>query len=318
MRIIEESNRFADVDIIMPTLNSERTIEAGLDSIRRQKYDGRINIVIVDGGSVDQTLEIAKKYDCKVHVKKGAYMNGVNGAYNFAIKHSSSDFILRMDSDNILCGENFLSEMVKPLMEDPTINLSISVKTLGQNPNCFEQFEVSEELNNIRDIIKHGTKTSSYYVVEDLDYGLTNCAVFRRRDYLKVGDFVSDVTFLEALRVNGLSKAAIIFSANFYSPGLQYSELLKKMYRRYKKVANSLEDLKILFPQKKQSVGRMHLTLFSYFKFTAAIIYQFIKYRDRVHACGVIVATLPFVMVLIRPVSSFKIYTRYIRKMTYD
>ena len=37
MRIIKESKRLPDVDIIMPTLNSERTIEASLNSIRRKK-----------------------------------------------------------------------------------------------------------------------------------------------------------------------------------------------------------------------------------------------------------------------------------------
>ena len=58
--------------IIMPTLNSEKTIEHALKSIREQEYDQElIEILVVDGGSSDCTLSIAQKYNAKIlHNKK--------------------------------------------------------------------------------------------------------------------------------------------------------------------------------------------------------------------------------------------------------
>lgn len=50
--------------IIMPTYNSENTIEKALKSIRMQDLPKEcIEILVIDGGSTDRTIEIAKAYD---------------------------------------------------------------------------------------------------------------------------------------------------------------------------------------------------------------------------------------------------------------
>lgn len=55
------------ISIIMPTYNSERTIEKSLQSIRRQTIDqNQVEILILDGGSNDATLEIASKYNATI------------------------------------------------------------------------------------------------------------------------------------------------------------------------------------------------------------------------------------------------------------
>lgn len=59
------------ISIIMPTYNSEHTIEYSLRSIRRQSIkQTQVEILLVDGGSSDKTLEIAKKYNVKVLYNK--------------------------------------------------------------------------------------------------------------------------------------------------------------------------------------------------------------------------------------------------------
>lgn len=51
------------VSIIMPTYNSERTLERSLCSIRNQSLEqDAVEILILDGGSTDRTKEIAEKY----------------------------------------------------------------------------------------------------------------------------------------------------------------------------------------------------------------------------------------------------------------
>lgn len=52
------------ISIIMPTFNSEKTLEDSLKSIREQEFDQtQIEILLVDGGSTDRTAKIAQKYD---------------------------------------------------------------------------------------------------------------------------------------------------------------------------------------------------------------------------------------------------------------
>ena len=51
------------VSIVMPTFNSARTIEKSLRSISEQEYpQSNIEILLVDGGSTDSTLEIGAQF----------------------------------------------------------------------------------------------------------------------------------------------------------------------------------------------------------------------------------------------------------------
>ena len=55
------------VSIVIATFNSERTLPLVLDSIRKQTYPQHcIEILIIDGGSTDTTLVIARKFHCRV------------------------------------------------------------------------------------------------------------------------------------------------------------------------------------------------------------------------------------------------------------
>lgn len=48
----------------MPTYNSEKTILKSLKSIQSQDFPkDKVEVVIVDGGSLDKTIEIAKSFD---------------------------------------------------------------------------------------------------------------------------------------------------------------------------------------------------------------------------------------------------------------
>lgn len=58
---------FPLISVVIVTLNSERTLDIALLSVRKQDYpQNKIEILIIDGGSTDNTLEIAKKYNCKI------------------------------------------------------------------------------------------------------------------------------------------------------------------------------------------------------------------------------------------------------------
>lgn len=56
-----------DISFLIPTYNSDKTLEKTLTSISQQKYpQEKIEILIIDGGSTDQTLYIAKNFKCSI------------------------------------------------------------------------------------------------------------------------------------------------------------------------------------------------------------------------------------------------------------
>lgn len=83
------------VSIIIPVLNEEKTIENLLKTIERLK--GSKEIIIVDGGSIDNTLFIAEKYGKVLKSKKGRA-----NQMNAGAKAAKGDILWFVHSDSIV------------------------------------------------------------------------------------------------------------------------------------------------------------------------------------------------------------------------
>ncbi|QQS38609.1 glycosyltransferase family 2 protein [Candidatus Woesebacteria bacterium] len=100
------------VSFVIPTLNSSRTIEKTLSSIRKQKTRAVIEILIADGGSTDTTLAICKKYKCKIYRNnKVDLIYGKQVGYNKA----TGDYIIFIDSDEVLENVNSVELKLKAI-----------------------------------------------------------------------------------------------------------------------------------------------------------------------------------------------------------
>lgn len=87
------------VSIIMPTLNSGKYLPAALDSVKAQTYTN-IELIIVDGGSDDDTVEIAESHDgCRLLFNKDA---NLYAALNDGISACSGDIVCFLNSDDLL------------------------------------------------------------------------------------------------------------------------------------------------------------------------------------------------------------------------
>lgn len=97
------------ISIAIATFNSERTLEKTLLSIKKQDYpQNKIEILIIDGGSIDKTREIAKKYGCIIlHEPKKELIN----RKQMGLLNASGKFLVYLDSDESL--ENTKSLRVK-------------------------------------------------------------------------------------------------------------------------------------------------------------------------------------------------------------
>ncbi len=86
------------ISIIIPTLNEKESIEKVIDSIpennlRNRGYD--VEILVVDGGSSDGTVEKIKEKEVKVFRAEGGKAQGVREG----IKRSNGDFVFLIDGD---------------------------------------------------------------------------------------------------------------------------------------------------------------------------------------------------------------------------
>ncbi|MDD4521509.1 MAG: glycosyltransferase family 2 protein [Methanosarcina sp.] len=91
------------VSFVIPVFNSERTLDECLSSIVNQDYPD-VEIIVVDNGSTDQTIEIAKKYTHNIYFDNGK----LGSVRQTGIEHATGEIVGSFDSDNYFPYNNWL------------------------------------------------------------------------------------------------------------------------------------------------------------------------------------------------------------------
>jgi glycosyltransferase EpsE len=108
------------ISVLMGIYNCAETLSEALDSLYAQTYQD-FKIILCDDGSTDNTYEVAKTYADK-HNNIVLIANECNKGLNFTLNHcleyADTEFVARMDGDDISMPERFAIE-VKFLDEHP-------------------------------------------------------------------------------------------------------------------------------------------------------------------------------------------------------
>ena len=89
-----------EVSVIILAYNTEEYVAQAIDSALRQTQKN-IEVIVVDDGSTDKTLEIIKSFsDRRVKVLANQQNQGQNFCTNLAIKEAQGNWITRLDSDD--------------------------------------------------------------------------------------------------------------------------------------------------------------------------------------------------------------------------
>ena len=110
------------VSVVVPTLNAARYLAAALDSVEAQSHD-RLEVVLVDGGSSDGTLEIASRYGRVRTI--GQTGTGLPDAWNCGIAAASGELIAFLDGDDVWAPDK-LERQVHILETDPAVDCVIT------------------------------------------------------------------------------------------------------------------------------------------------------------------------------------------------
>ena len=103
------------VSVIIPTLNSARTIRQCLRSILAQDYPAPLEILVADGGSTDSTQRIVQGFPVATILENPKRTGEAGKAVGLgAARHEIVAFI---DSDNVLPASDWLRRMVEPFQD---------------------------------------------------------------------------------------------------------------------------------------------------------------------------------------------------------
>ena len=105
----------AQASIIILTKNAGKEFEQTLKMIFNQKYDD-FDVLIIDSGSTDETLEISKRYPTKITSIKPEEFHH-SGTRNFAASMAQGKYLVFITQDALPVGDNWLSSLLSPFSD---------------------------------------------------------------------------------------------------------------------------------------------------------------------------------------------------------
>lgn len=113
--------KYYSVAIVMISYNDELIIRDCLESIRKQEYpSGKVEILLVDGGSTDETIEIAKEYGANVIIRKDL-KDKPHKRGEIATMTPKTDLIIFFSADNRFQEKDCMLKMIEPFYDTDVV-----------------------------------------------------------------------------------------------------------------------------------------------------------------------------------------------------
>jgi len=90
------------LSVVLITYNEEFNLGRTLESVKPLVRNGQGEIIVVDSGSTDRTVELAKLFGAKVFIEP---WKGYAGQKNSAIEKATGDWVLSLDADEELSAQ---------------------------------------------------------------------------------------------------------------------------------------------------------------------------------------------------------------------
>ncbi len=250
------------ISIIIPVFNGARTLEKCLNAIYKSEYSN-FEVIVVDDGSIDNSIKIAEKFPCKIISKEEN--TGAGESRNIGAKFSRGEIIFFTDSDCVIKKDTIL-QVIESFKKGSDIVAGTYSKTPLPHSNLFSTYQ----------------NLFCYYNYLNSSVALfgTQCAAIKKKIFIKLKGFdtsiksatVEDLNFQYKIQETKYKTKVNMNAQVFHDSRNSFSSLIKGYYYRAKHSANLL--LKI----KKMSVSGggyvlNYRTMLSYFSLTFILFF---------------------------------------------
>jgi len=106
-----------ETSIVILTKNAGSEFDSVLEMIHKQKYDQVIEVIVIDSGSSDKTLEVAEKHEAIIHkIKPEDFGHGVTR--NLGVRLAKGKFVCFITQDALPKNDIWLSSMTDELRKE--------------------------------------------------------------------------------------------------------------------------------------------------------------------------------------------------------
>ncbi|MGD9108735.1 MAG: glycosyltransferase [Gammaproteobacteria bacterium] len=152
-------DKYPEVSVLIAAYNEEKLIDQTIASLVKQKYPGKLEIILADDGSIDRTVEIAKSLNVKNLVILEEKHQGKAGMLNTALAAAKYDFIVTIDADTYLLEDsikNIVEHMLSSLSDTAAVAGSVCVRnsretflTRIQEWNYFNEYISQKRIQSL-------------------------------------------------------------------------------------------------------------------------------------------------------------------------
>lgn len=178
-----------DVSIIIPAKDEERNISKCLEAIYNQETNYRFEVIVIDSGSSDQTLDIVKKYSPvqMVEIQPGEFGHGKTR--NLGVEGSKGDYIVFLNADAIPVDKYWLNPLIAPLIKDKKVAGVYSRHIPKEGCHLYMVRDIQKSMPG-KTIVRSQTKSLDFMI-----FSTVSCAI--PRDIWKKYPFKDDIIIAE-------------------------------------------------------------------------------------------------------------------------
>jgi glycosyltransferase involved in cell wall biosynthesis len=170
--------------VILFCRNTAATVERAIQSVVSQHSDA-IELVVMDGGSTDGTLEILRRYEPHIAVLHSGPDGGPTAAINQGVRRASGEVIALLPGDDWL-EPGALTRVVQEFAADPDLDVL----------SCGTRYVRIDERGAVRTLAEFTDARALAFTLRGvLRHPLTAGRFIRRRRYLEMGGHSTECVF---------------------------------------------------------------------------------------------------------------------------
>lgn len=209
--------------IVIPTYNSEVTLEDSLISILLQTFKN-YEIIIIDGDSTDSTIEIVKDYSSKYSSIQwiSEKDNGIYDAMNKGIKLARGEWIYFLGSDDRLYENSTFKKLAGSISECRADMIYGNVLIKGESIWAKDEQTYNGEYS-IRELVKNNICHQSAFYKRELLLKLGGYNI----DYVVCADWDVNFYFFANYKIQYTEQIIAFFTSSGFSSVKVYDKFLE-------------------------------------------------------------------------------------------
>lgn len=231
-----------DVSIIIPTKNAGSSFRGVLDAVFTQKTDLEYEVICVDSGSKDDTVETIKSFPCRLfQIEPEEFGHGKTR--NFGAQQGSGEYIVFITQDALPASKTWLQNLVEAMKLDSMVVGGFGIHYVYPDCNILDKRDITAhfasfgEENKVLyiDDQKRYEEDSFYYHMASFFSDNNSCIrrdVWEEYPYPEV-DFAEDQIWMRAMLERGYRKVYCPYAPVYHSHNYKLTEFFSRYYDEY-------------------------------------------------------------------------------------